>query len=130
MNDSSTSRPIPSGWADTPWEQSTASGRSGPEASVALAPVPTSSYAARNFVTGALRRWRREDLTEVAVLLTSEVVTNAIIHARTDLVLTVRMDGSSLRVSVRDEEVATPRPRTPDTEGGRGMALVESLARS
>jgi anti-sigma regulatory factor (Ser/Thr protein kinase) len=97
---------------------------------VALAPVPTSSYAARNFVTGLLRRWRREDLAEVAVLLTSEVVTNAVLHARTDLVLTVRMDGSRLRVSVRDDEVSPPRPRTPDAEGGRGLALVESLARS
>jgi anti-sigma regulatory factor (Ser/Thr protein kinase) len=102
------------------------------EASIALTPNPMSSHVARNFVGGALERWGREDLVENALLLTSEVVTNAILHARTDLVVTASLDGNRARVAVRDEEVNPPRRRQPrpDSENGRGLVLVEALAGS
>jgi anti-sigma regulatory factor (Ser/Thr protein kinase) len=102
------------------------------EASIALAPNPTSSYAARNFVGGTLERWGRADLVETAVLLTSEVVTNVILHARTDLVVTATLDRNRARVAVRDEEVTPPQRRhaPPDSEDGRGLLLVEELATS
>jgi anti-sigma regulatory factor (Ser/Thr protein kinase) len=102
------------------------------QASLALTPNPTSSYAARNFVGGTLERWGRGDLAETAVLLTSEVVTNAIVHARTDLVVTATLDGNRARVAVRDEEVTPPRPRNegPHSTNGRGLLLVDALATS
>jgi len=104
--------------------------RSEDQASIGLAAHPTSSYAARNFVGGTLDRWGRGDLVEVAVLLTSELVTNAIVHAGTDLVVSVRRDGHRTRVAVRDEEVTPPRRHEPSLEGGRGLALVDALAGS
>jgi hypothetical protein len=102
------------------------------QASIALTPNPTSSYAARNFVGGTLERWGRCDLAETAVLLTSELVTNAIVHARTDLVVTATLDGDRARVAVRDEEVTPPRPRHEgrDSTNGRGLLLVEAFATS
>jgi hypothetical protein len=101
------------------------------EASIALTPNPTSSYAAQNFVGGNFARWGRGELTETAVLLTSEVVTNAIVHARTDLVVTATLDGNRARVAVRDE-VTPPDWRHPRTESedGRGLLLVDALATS
>lgn len=100
------------------------------EASIALAANPTSAHAARNFVGGTLERWGREDLSEVAVLLTSEVVTNAILHAGTDVVVTVRMDGGRARVAVHDNDVTPPRRRVAASDGGRGLTLVDALAGS
>ena len=100
------------------------------QASIALAANPASSHAARNFVGATLDRWGRADLVEVAMLLTSELVTNAIVHAGTDLVVTVRRDGDRARVAVRDEEGTPPRRRQPSLDGGRGLALVEALAGS
>jgi len=97
-------------------------------ASIALAAKPTSSHAARNFVGGTLKRWGREDLSEVAILLTSEVVTNAILHAGTDLVVTVRLDGGRARVAVQDDDVTPPRRREAGSDGGRGLTLVDALA--
>jgi anti-sigma regulatory factor (Ser/Thr protein kinase) len=98
------------------------------QTSIALGAVPASSHAARNFVGATLDRWGRGDLVEVAVLLTSELVTNAIIHAGTDLVVTVRREGDRARVAVHDEEITPPRRREPGLDGGRGLALVEALA--
>ena len=74
--------------------------------------------------------WGRGDLVEDAVLLTSEVVTNAIVHAGTDLVVTVGLDGPRARVAVRDDDVTAPRKREPTLESGRGLTLVEALAGS
>lgn len=100
------------------------------QASIALAPHPTSSFAARNFVGGTLQGWGRGDLVEDAVLLTSEVVTNAIVHAGTDLIVSVRLDGARARVAVRDDDATVPSKRQPSLDGGRGLSLVEALAGS
>jgi two-component sensor histidine kinase len=85
---------------------------------------------ARSFVGGTLDRWGRRDLVEVAVLLTSELVTNAVVHARTELVVTVSRDGDRARVAVHDEESIPPHRREAGLDGGRGLALVEALAGS
>jgi anti-sigma regulatory factor (Ser/Thr protein kinase) len=98
--------------------------------SIALDAVPASSHAARNFVGATLDRWGRGDLVEVAVLLTSELVTNAIVHAGSDLVVSVRRGGDRARVAVHDQEITPPRRREPGLDGGRGLALVEALAGS
>jgi hypothetical protein len=89
--------------------------------------------AAREFLRRVLAAWDCEDPDEVAVLLTSEVVSNAVVHAATRLALDVCWDddGQTLRVEVRDGDVRPPRNRHPsvDAVGGRGIMLVESLAR-
>lgn len=137
MNDPRRPKPGPRGTGQTGGGESLSGdvlsfgGRSDVQAaSIALAANPTSAYAARNFVGGTLDNWGRGDLVEVAMLLTSELVTNAIVHAGTDLVVTVGRDGDKARVAVRDEEVTPPRRHEPSLRGGRGLALVESLAAS
>jgi anti-sigma regulatory factor (Ser/Thr protein kinase) len=102
------------------------------EASIRLSPHPTSARAAREFVAETLLRWDRPDQSEAAVLLTSELVTNAIVHARTQLAVTVQLVHESLRVVVVDESADQPNRRTGTDQlaGGRGLKLVESLAAS
>ncbi|HWC37867.1 MAG TPA: ATP-binding protein [Acidimicrobiales bacterium] len=102
------------------------------EATIRLTPHPTSARAAREFVAETLLRWGRPEQTEAAVLLTSELVTNAILHARTQVSVTVHQLDSSLRVYVLDESADRPsRRENPDElSGGRGLKLVEAVATS
>jgi anti-sigma regulatory factor (Ser/Thr protein kinase) len=102
------------------------------EAIIRLSPHPTSARAAREFVAETLERWGRREQTEAAVLLTSELVTNAIIHARTQVAVTIRVADQGLRVVVVDESDHRPSLRTDTNElaGGRGLRLVEAMASS
>ncbi len=102
------------------------------EATIRLSPHPTSARAAREFVAQTLLQWGRRDQTEAAVLLTSELVTNAIIHARTGVAVTMRLADDALRVVVLDESTEQPRRRsgTDQLAGGRGLKLVEAMAAS
>jgi anti-anti-sigma factor len=101
-----------------------------------LAPVPTAARAARIFVREVCRSWRLDapDATVVdrAVLVANELVTNAVIHAQSDLWLKLELRGDRLFISVRDRGSRRLRPVTPDleAEGGRGLWLVEQLARA
>jgi anti-sigma regulatory factor (Ser/Thr protein kinase) len=90
--------------------------------------------AAREYVRAALASWDCGDLAEVAVLLTSELVTNAVVHAGTALRLAVSYDWPELVVEVSDgselpvtEPGRRSSPVAPDV-GGRGLLLVEFLA--
>jgi anti-sigma regulatory factor (Ser/Thr protein kinase) len=97
-----------------------------------LAPEPSSLAAARCFVTSMLELWDYEDLDEIAPLLTTEVVSNAVRHAsgRVGLELAL-LDGEALRVQARDGSPDTPviRRSSPDGIGGHGLTIIESLAR-
>ncbi|MGD3111584.1 ATP-binding protein [Streptomyces sp. YGL11-2] len=81
-----------------------------------------------------LRRWALPDGREaadadVATLLVSELVTNALVHADGGAVVTARIT-DRLRVEVRDFAAGRPEPRaaTADGTSGRGLMLVRSLA--
>jgi anti-sigma regulatory factor (Ser/Thr protein kinase) len=67
-----------------------------------------------------------------AELLTSELVTNAVTHGRGDVEVVMEYDDDGLAVRVSDEEPASPvlADTGPAAMGGRGMVLVEGLARS
>jgi anti-sigma regulatory factor (Ser/Thr protein kinase) len=98
-----------------------------------LAPDPISARAARQFVGDTLQQWGCEGATEVALLLTSELVTNAIIHARTNLAVRVAANERRLRVAVSDASHEPPRLRAgfPSlAEPGRGLPLVDALSSS
>ncbi|MFE3638423.1 ATP-binding protein [Streptomyces cellostaticus] len=89
---------------------------------------------ARRELRDLLRHWGRPGRSEIAELLTSELVTNALVHTDRDAVLTAVVSaGGGLRVEVRDFVARVPLPRTPVTDedtNGRGLVLVESLADS
>jgi anti-sigma regulatory factor (Ser/Thr protein kinase) len=85
---------------------------------------------ARRFVLDALAAWGREALADTAALLTSEVVTNAVLHARTPVELVVRQVADGVSVEVTDGSRRRPRSRTATLQSthGRGIALLEKLA--
>jgi ATP/maltotriose-dependent transcriptional regulator MalT/anti-anti-sigma regulatory factor/anti-sigma regulatory factor (Ser/Thr protein kinase) len=99
-----------------------------------LAPTPNAAATARRFVRGTLRSWRLGppdgELSEQAQLLADELVTNAVVHARTDMRLRLELGGELLHIAVRDFDRGLPRPLPgdPQAEGGRGLRLVEWVA--
>lgn len=97
---------------------------------MSLAADPRSARDARRFVERTFQRWQCAHLLELATLLTSELVTNGILHARSDIELLLRLNGQTVRVEVRDEGRGTPVRREVGLEStnGRGLALVETLA--
>lgn len=102
------------------------------EACVDLACDPEMVAVARRFVARQLRLWEvADDHLDEAVLLTSELLSNAVLHARTDarLTITSREDGT-LRVEVADENPRLPISVAPpdEAQSGRGLWLVETIA--
>lgn len=97
---------------------------------VQLDPVPRSVSAARRFVRSHAPEMPVET-QESMELMTSELVTNAVLHARTTLDVEVVVTARFLVVGVHDLDLATPL-QTPyaDREGGWGLGLVEVLAQS
>ncbi|MFJ4774177.1 ATP-binding protein [Streptomyces uncialis] len=92
-----------------------------------LRAVPESRRAVREL----LGHWGEPGQAETAELLTSELVTNALVHTERPAVLTVAAGPRRLRVEVRDFVRRRPRSRVPvpdEGTGGRGLMLVESLA--
>ncbi|HVE47186.1 MAG TPA: SpoIIE family protein phosphatase [Acidimicrobiales bacterium] len=101
------------------------------EARIKLPVHPSSSGKARRFVSGVLRSWRMPEITGGAIeLLTSELTTNAVRHARSSFTVVVRYSGDRVRIEVDDSSPLAPEPRIPSDEdpGGRGLILVEALA--
>jgi anti-sigma regulatory factor (Ser/Thr protein kinase) len=87
---------------------------------------------ARRSVASALDAWGLGQLGDDAILLTSELVTNAVIHAGTPIVLVVHRTRRGLRIEVNDEAPSLPEmPHTgggPPREEGRGVWLLDQLA--
>lgn len=84
---------------------------------------------ARSFVDVTLTAWRLDGLRERAVLLTSELATNAVLHARTGFKLSVLFD-EELTVEVTDGSPELPCVESNPLDGnrGRGLLLVSQLA--
>ena len=91
---------------------------------------PQSAASARRFVDETLHRWQCDELFDVVGLLTSELVTNAILHAQSDIELNVSLTPDAIRIDVVDHSAEMPAPRTANEEdtSGRGLGLVEALA--
>ena len=96
-----------------------------------LSANPEQVAEARRLVAGYLAE-RGDDDGEVAVLLTSELVTNAILYGRAPLELRAQADGAALRVEVHDLDPTSPPVLRHDVDlteiGGRGLQLVDTLA--
>ena len=94
-------------------------------------PHPTSARAARRFVAAVLTD-EFADMRDTACLLTSELVTNAVIHARTDVEVRVLRFDARLRIQVHDGNTRLPAPALipDDATTGRGLLMVQVLASS
>jgi anti-sigma regulatory factor (Ser/Thr protein kinase) len=98
---------------------------------ISLATGPAAAAEARSQVRAAICAWGIPVDPHVAILLTSELVTNAIRHETSDTVmLVVTCACGQLRVEVHDTSWSVPVPMdTPaDAETGRGLMLVASLS--
>lgn len=95
-----------------------------------LAAAPDSPGLARRFVSDRIIAWGYSHLTQTVELLTSEVVTNAVVHARVPFVVHLEDHGDGVLVAVDDPVAELPRPIEPRPTdiGGRGLAIVSALA--
>jgi anti-sigma regulatory factor (Ser/Thr protein kinase) len=80
-------------------------------------------------VAGALRAWDRHDLLDDALVVISELASNAVVHARSDFVVTVTLDGGLVRLVVADVSSVAPTAAhaASTSTSGRGLALVAAL---
>src|ERR1700728_4513303 len=121
-------------------------------ATAAYQPVPAAAAAARRFVRDTLCSWNLagersgagggdepDTLVDDAVLLTSELVTNAVLHAGTPVQVTCRLlgdlSGGAIEIAVLDRRPAQIRPDRPhsaaeaaERTNGRGLQLPSELA--
>jgi anti-sigma regulatory factor (Ser/Thr protein kinase) len=98
---------------------------------VRLTAGPAAAAEARDYVRAAICAWHVPVDPDVAVLLTSELVTNAIRHeAGETITLAVNYSLGQLRVDVHDTSCSLPVVvETPgDAETGRGLMLVATLS--
>ncbi|MGP3943657.1 SpoIIE family protein phosphatase [Streptomyces sp. 6N106] len=90
---------------------------------------------ARRLLNECLETWHLESLTDSAEVVTSEVVTNALVHADSDLDVCLRRYPGRLRVEVRDSDTHPAMlvdlgADKDKAEGGRGLLIVSALASS
>nr|WP_313896716.1 SpoIIE family protein phosphatase [Streptomyces sp. GC420] len=105
-------------------------------ATASFEPVGRSVATARAFVRDTLQGWGFPDIVDDAVVLTSELVTNAVVHAGTNAdVLCLRTDaGVRIEVADRYPEREIPLQTSAhdfgslEREGGRGLLLCGALA--
>ena len=90
---------------------------------------PRALESARRFVADTLAAWDLIDLVDGALLVVSELATNAILHGASPFTVSLSHDGSGLRLVVGDRSSTPPRRRAPDLErhGGRGLHLVDTI---
>ncbi|MDT9684389.1 SpoIIE family protein phosphatase [Streptomyces sp. TRM76323] len=101
-----------------------------PPAQRSFPPEPRSAARARRFVRAVLGD-TAPDLVDTAELLVSELVTNAVLHARTEIKVSVGAVDGAVRVRVGDRlpsRVPVPRDCPPYAATGQGLALVDLLA--
>jgi serine phosphatase RsbU (regulator of sigma subunit)/anti-sigma regulatory factor (Ser/Thr protein kinase) len=100
-------------------------------AALSVRPEPGAVQEARAFVDERLGAWDApEALVRDAVLLVSELVSNAILHGRPPIELRLRRTASDVLVEVDDGATVLPRKLrpTPDDEHGRGLVIASLLA--
>ena len=95
-----------------------------------LPPTTKSVPAARRFLRDMMRDSDTVADIDTASLLVTEIVTNALLHALTPMILTVSVSPDVVRIEVRDGSEVPPRVHafSPTAATGRGLRLLESLA--
>ena len=93
---------------------------SGRQAVCVLDPDPLAASEARRFVADTFQQWHLTDDVDTVALLTSELVTNGVLHARTPLEVGLTSDERGLLVEVHDHD-----PRPPSPRGHRSNLLAD-----
>lgn len=85
---------------------------------------------ARRFTRDRLKTWGLLAVADNAILMISELVTNAILHGGEGALLTLTYDDLKVRAEVRDSSPAMPvvRSYSETATTGRGMVIVDALA--
>jgi serine/threonine-protein kinase RsbW len=100
-------------------------------ASVRLAPVPESAAKARAFVEGMLSTWGCREMIDDARVVVTELVSNVVRHAHTDVWVDVDLVEDRIRIDVVDHADGDVALRSIDPTsalGGRGLRLVDELS--
>ncbi|WNO76647.1 ATP-binding protein [Streptomyces sp. AM8-1-1] len=89
---------------------------------------------AREELAKTLAAWGMAEVEDAALVVLSELVTNAVIHARVspgrEIETRFQLAGADLRIEVHDSSDVRPRSQDPSSESerGRGLSLVSALA--
>ncbi|MEU1178604.1 PAS domain S-box protein [Streptomyces sp. NPDC005820] len=91
---------------------------------------PSSVPQGRAFLRRTLASWNCAARADDALLLLSETLTNAVLHAEGPIGLHLHRTATDLTVEVSDRSPQLPQPRlaTEEEESGRGLILVRALA--
>lgn len=94
---------------------------------------PCAPAVARALVRDTLTGWGLRDIVDEALLVVSELVTNAVVHALPPITLSLHRHGGAVRGEVIDHGptwIVRPPIALDDTdaEQGRGLALVDAVA--
>ena len=109
---------------------------------ITLPPVPESAKTARDFTAATLHNWHLDPLISDAVLIASELVTNAIDHgspqrqpgtrpgpaAAVELTWSYQVSRLICVITDRAAEPPVTAPADPDAESGHGLQIVGALA--
>ena len=101
----------------------------GPAGGRAIPYSGSSAAVARDDVRRALAGWR-DDRVDDAVLLVTELVSNAVIHGQPGLELAIDLDHERVRVSVTDTGSDMPKRKPTWAGGHRGLEIVAMLSDS
>ena len=83
---------------------------------------------ARRFARLTLTAWACDSVVDDALLLLTELATNALQHGAGRPVLRLSVGPGHVRIEVYDDDPAPPVRRSPGADGGWGLALVERLS--
>ena len=99
--------------------------------SATFPPQQESARQAREFVVAGLRETGvdESDLVDRVRLIVSELVTNAVLHAQTDIQVRLDVAPSQVCLEVLDQHRAHPSrvPESLSSTSGRGLQLVDAL---
>ncbi|MGA5310265.1 ATP-binding protein [Micromonospora taraxaci] len=97
-----------------------------------LAPAVGAARQARELVTAGCRRWGVPTLIDPACIAITEMVNNVVAHARTPMTVRLAPQDNTLHLAVRDHSSHLPTFEglsPPDRAGGRGLLLIDTVAR-
>jgi DNA-binding NarL/FixJ family response regulator len=99
------------------------------EATTSLAADLRSARAARRFLDEVIELWDCGTEVDAVRLAVTELVGNAVVHAQSEVDVSVALIPTGLRVTVTDHSAILPEIRhvPPDAESGRGLALLDAL---